>query len=70
MITQDDAVKAVDLMIQSLSEQHQKFPVNFYLLVSLEIAQHLANYSEFTGRPKRMFSGDDFYWKGFKCKVA
>ena len=71
MITQDEAVKAVDRMILSLSNQHQKFPQDQTFLVSLEIAQHLANYaSNYSGTPKRMFSGDRFEWRGFKCKVA
>lgn len=71
MITQDEAVKAVDLMIRSLSEQAEKFPGDFYLLVSLEIAQHLADYvAPLLGKQKLMFSGDEFQWKGFKCKVA
>ena len=71
MITQDEAVNAVDMMIGSLSQQVQKFPQDQYLLISLEIAQHLSDYSAiYSGRFKRMFSGDEFHWKGFKCKVA
>jgi hypothetical protein len=71
MITQDEAVKAVNLMIDSLSNQAQKFPQDQRFLVSLEIAQHLSDYStNYLGTPKRMFSGDSFEWKGIKCKVA
>jgi len=71
MITQDEAVKAVNIMIQSLSEQAQRFPQDQTFLVSLEIAQHLSNYAtNYLGKPKLMFSGDSFEWKGFKCKVA
>jgi len=71
MITQDEAVNAVNLMIDSLSQQAQKFPQDHYLLVSVEIANHLSSYvSLYSYKPKQMFSGDSFQWKGFKCKVA
>lgn len=72
MITQDEAVKAVNLMVSSLSEQAQKFPQEQYLLVSLEIAQHLCNYISQLSDNKsyRLSSGDEFKWRGYKCKVA
>jgi len=69
-MTQEEAVNAVTLMIDSLSNQVQKFPGDIYLLVSLEIAQHLANYGGVIAKPRIMYSGDEFHWKGQKCKVA
>jgi hypothetical protein len=72
MITQDDAVKAMNLMIDSLSDQSQKFPQDQRFLVSREIAQHLSDYAadSFGITSKMMFSGDEFKWKGITCKVA
>jgi hypothetical protein len=71
-ITQDEAVKAVDLMIRSLNNQAEKFPQDQTFLVSREIAQHLSDYAaNILGLPSKfMFSGDSFQWKGFKCRVA
>ena len=71
MITQDESVKAMNLMIDSLSDQQQKFPSDQTFLVSLEIAQHLSDYaSSLSGKHKMLSSGDSFEWKGYKCKVA
>lgn len=72
-MTQDEAVKAVDLLIFSLHKQAERFPHkgDYYFLVSVEVANHLSDYAmQLTGKMKFMLSGDEFLWKGFKCKVA
>lgn len=70
-MTQEEAVKAVDLMVMSLRNQIDKFPSDFYLYCSIEIANHLSGYSlKYTGKMKFLNSGDEFTWRGVKCKVA
>lgn len=64
-------VEAMDKMILSLPDvEHYRKEFVFYL--SMEFAQCLLDYVYNIGYPSQILlnHGDEFLWKGFKCKVV
>lgn len=72
MITPDEAVKTIDSMINSMPISFIDRE-NFGFLVSKEVANALYEYTKLSSgiSPMKLFqSGEEFTWKGFKCKVS
>lgn len=69
-MTEEEAILAMNLMINSLREHANLLPEQ-YFLVSHEIATHISNYNEkLTGKYQFIYSGLEFEYMGIKCKVA
>lgn len=65
----DKAVKAMDMMIEARPEA--KGEDQYCFILSLEVAQALYTYhGMISGKLLIARSGDEFQWKGFKCKVT
>lgn len=69
MVTQDEAVKAMNSMVDCLPD---RLPNDWYFLCSMEIAQHLMNFAyEMKGElGPIMHKGEKFKWKGINCMVV
>ena len=72
MITPDEAVRTMDAMIRSIPISFVERE-NFGFMVSKEVAGALYEYTKLMSDMPQMKifkSGEEFTWKGFKCKVA
>jgi len=75
MLTPAESVRALDSMIESIPSiyiEDGRFKESFGFLVSKEIANGIWAYvSNLANFKKRRFkSGDEFFWRGIKCKVC
>lgn len=75
MVTRNEAVRAMNIMIDSLPIGFNPENEDYYFLVSKEVAQHLSDYAHtMSGKPEGsspdMTKFQTFFWKGIKCKVA